>query len=121
MGSKLVKKELQKVQFADLSDYNKETRTYKIPKNVGFKIDVGNSLLIKLDAYILNKENNVLATNWNKGSIPQYSYYKIEITKIMGKMILVDGLAFDYETNQDISDVWSGWLPLEHISIVKRL
>ena len=36
-------------------------------------------------------------------------------------MIKVNGIAYDYENNQDLNHMWSGWLPLSDIEIINKI
>ena len=121
MRSKIVKEQLDKCTFADLSDYNPNTRTYHIPRYVKPNYAVGKSYLVRLDNSIVNNSNSVLAANWNNGKSPSYNYYKIYVSKALGKMISIDGLAFDIEANKDMMDMWSGWLNVDNITLIKEL
>lgn len=119
--NKIIDNELKKVLVADLSHYDSATRTYHIPQYKEKKFKVGECYIILLDDYITNPIDNIVAINWNQGSIPNSSCYKIEITKVLGKMVFVEGLAYDYSTKQNKTSVWSGWLPIEHFKIADTL
>lgn len=122
--NKIIKDQLSKVQIADLSNFNKETNTYYIPKYNAIKPIIGNYYIIKLDSQLLSEKSEIakiLASNWNNNYYPNSIYYKAEIINIMGKYIKINGLGFDYETNQDLNNIWSGWLSLDNIEIIKKL
>jgi hypothetical protein len=70
---------------------------------------------------IINNPDSVLAINWNSGTYPKTPYLKIYISKIMGPMIYVDGIGFDFETKQDLSIMWSGWLNTEELTQITVL
>jgi hypothetical protein len=118
--SRTLDKELAKVAVADLSNYNEATRTYIIPKFVAKKLENGKVYLLKLDSSLLSIIDNVVAINWNRGSIPQDSCYKAQVIKTIGKMVYIDGLAFDETNNVDLNRTWSGWLPLQQIKMLKQ-
>jgi hypothetical protein len=116
--NRTLNKELSKIQVADLSHYDAATYTYTIPKFVAIKFDIGKSYLIELDDSLI-EQNNIICINWNKNSIPSAKYYKVEIIKKIGKMIYIDGLAYDNINNVDLNTTWSGWLPVEQIKLIK--
>lgn len=118
----LIRQQLDKVSVADLSNFDEKNNTYIIPKFKQLKVGEGDCYIIRLDASLLNpNENTLLVSNWNKGTTPIHSHYKVEITKVMGKMIKVNGLGYDYVTGTDLNDVWTGWLPLQQVEFLTKL
>jgi hypothetical protein len=113
----IIKKELSKVKVANLDNFNTETLTYNIPKYKQFKPEINKSYLVELNDDMLI--TNTISINWNNNSVPSNKYYKIEVIKILGKMIYVDGLAFDFLTKTDLNKTWSGWLPLEQLKFIE--
>ncbi len=121
MMSDLLKKELSKVHFADLNNFNEQTRTFIIPKYSKPKYDVGKMYIVKLPITIIGNHASALATNWNNSTAPSTEYLKVYVSKMVGKMIYVDSVAYDPETKRDLSDIWSGYLPSEEITQVEAL
>lgn len=120
--NKIIVDQLQKVSVADLSNFDPNTNTYFIKRKTDIRIEVDSCYLIKLNASLLHPiQNDVLTTNWNAGSVPQYEYYTVDVCKSVGKMIKVVGLAFDYENQKDLNSTWTGWLPLSEIKILEKL
>lgn len=39
----------------------------------------------------------------------------------MSHMIKVAGVAYDYDNNKDLVDMWYGWLPIDEIEIISKL
>jgi hypothetical protein len=39
----------------------------------------------------------------------------------MGKMIKVNGIGYDQDKDQDLDVMWSGWLPISEIKILKKI
>lgn len=78
--------------------------------------------LVALDDIVLNPPPEVtLHTNWNNGNVPKYKCYKMEVTKIMGNMIKINGVGYDLDTNTTIPYVWSGWIPNDMIKVLSKL
>lgn len=117
----LIKKQLQKCSYADLSNFDPETRTYHIPKYSKPHYEIGKMYLIQLPAAIVGRTDSVIATNWNNGTAPQYEFLKIHVSKTLGKMIYVDSIGYDTEAQRDINILWTGWLPTESITLVNQL
>ena len=69
----------------------------------------------------LLSKNNRTIIKINKGIIPKYSCMKIFVKNKVGKMIQVDGIAFDVSNNQYIDYTWQGWLPEKSINIICEL
>lgn len=117
----LVKKQFEKVQVADLSNFNEEG-AFIIPKYNKDRFEVGKYYLIELDrSLIVNNPNNLIQVNWNNNTFPQFQYLKVDVCKVMGKMIKVNSIAYDIQCGRDIDIMWSGWLPNDLIKIVNKL
>lgn len=116
---KILKEQLAQVQVADLSNFNQSTNTCFIPKYIKPSYDPGNCYVITLSNQIVNQPTSVWATNWNRGTYPRNNCLKIYVSKILGKMIYVDAVAFDLENNRELPDMWSGWLPESEIKQIK--
>lgn len=110
MIRQLIKDQLEKCQFADLNNYDVRNNSYLIKKYCKPTYELNRCYLVKLPLNIINKNDSVLAVNWNHGNSPNNQYLKIYISKIMGTMIYVDSVSFDFETKQDLGTMWSGWL-----------
>ena len=120
--NKIVKEQLKTCNTANLPYFDDNTTHLLIKKYQKIGVIENGYYLIEISAGVLNPTaNSLLASNWNNGSIPKYNYYKCEINRIMGKMIKITGIAFDINTNSDINEMWTGWLPLDGIVIIKKL
>ena len=119
MVNDLIEKELKKVEKADLTHFNSETNTYFIPKRKDIKIEEDCCYLVRLKDTIFS--NETLKVNWNNGSLPTYNYLKIDVSKMLPKMIKVVAVGFDNETQTDIAYFWSGWLTLDEIEVIKKI
>ena len=111
----LIKEQLEKCQFADLNNYDARTNTFLIKKYSKPTYELNHCYLVRLPISIINRNDSVLAVNWNNGSAPGTQYLKIYISKIMGNMIYVDSIGFDFETKQDLNLMWSGWLNTQEL------
>lgn len=117
--SKIIQEELQKVEYANLSNFNAQTNTYIIPKRSDLKLEMDNCYLIHLKPAAFT--NEVVKTNWNNGSVPSQEYMKVDVSKVAGKMAKVVGVGYDNTTQQDLGYFWSGWLSIQDIEIIKKL
>ena len=87
-----------------------------------YNINVGKCYLIELENYIINPpETFTLHINWNNNIIPKDKYMKVEIVGIMGKMVKVNGVGYDFVNKLDLNTMWEGWLPRKAITIIKEL
>lgn len=120
--NKIIKNQLDKVSVAKLPYYDDNTTSIIIPKLSTLYLKENCCYILKLDDIMLHpSENSVLVTNWNNNSIPTSRYYKADINQIMGKMVKITGLAYDFENKKDLSDIWVGWLVLDNIEILEKL
>lgn len=117
----LIKEQLEKCQFADLNNYDANTNTFSIRKYCKPTYELNNCYLVRLPVSIVNKTDSVLAVNWNQGNSPSTQYLKIYISKIMGTMIYVDSIGFDFENKQDLNYMWSGWLNVSELTQIAAL
>lgn len=120
--NKIIKEQLKKCKVANIPHFDDSTTTLIINKYEEVIVKEGEYYIIQLQNAITNPTgNSVLASNWNGGSVPRHSCYKCEITKVLGKMIKINGLAYDLEKGTDLDEMWTGWLPLGGITLVKKL
>jgi hypothetical protein len=117
----LIKEQLEKCQFADLNNYNPNTNTFHIRKYCQPTYELSKCYLVKLPGTIVNNKDSVLAVNWNNSDAPKTQYLKIYISKVLGTMIYVDSIGFDFETRQDINSMWSGWLNSQELTQISAL
>lgn len=119
MINKLIQDQLNNVKFADLSNFYPESNTYIIKKREDIKFEEDSCYLIHIKVSAFT--NTTLAINWNNGSYPPHPYLKVDVSKIVGKMVKVVGIGFDPETSQDLSIFWSGWLFIEDVEILSKI
>jgi len=121
MSSEIVKKQLKKVNWADLSNFDPITNTYIIKKYSQPTYSIGKMYIVQVADQLVCNNNSVVATNWNNGTSPQYNYLKIYVSKILDKMIYVDSISYDTVHKKDLSLMWSGWLPVDNLIQIESL
>jgi len=120
--NKLIKNELTKVSVADVSNYDKNKGQILIPRIRKIRLEENSYYIIKLDKRLLNPEDmSVLYSNWNKSTVPPHHYLKVDVSKILGKMVKVNSISYDYENKQDLNTARSGWLPIEQVEILEKI
>lgn len=119
LKNKITKQQLEKVNIADLSNF--ENGVYYIKQKKDIRLDVNKCYHIELDDILLQKENNEFAITYNKGVVPKNKCYTIDVSKNLGKLIYVNAIAYDKTTNQNLKEFWAGWLPLENIKVLERV
>lgn len=118
--------QLKKVKVADLPQWDEDDVELIIPKKVGTykRTDLveGCKYIVELEKYIVEPfEGFTLHDNWNKGVPPKHRCLYITIKQIMGKMIEVESVGYDYKSKSIIYDVWNGWLPRKGMKILEVL
>lgn len=95
----------------------------KINSSDDIEIQLNHCYLIKLENYILYPPANfTLQDNWNNGIIPKSEYLNCCVTRIMGKMIKIDGRGYDNDNNKVKDDSYLGlWLPQKSFKIIKEI
>ena len=117
--NKVIKDQLEKVNYADLTNYDEKTNTYIIPKKLEIKVEEDSCYLIYIKPSAA--ANSAVNTNWNQGNAPMYSHMKVDVSKRMGKMIKITGLQHDIGTGQDLPNFWNGWICLDDVEVLKKL
>lgn len=117
----LIKQQLEKCSYANLTNYDPETCTFRIPRYIKPHYELGKMYLVQLSGALVNNCSSVIAANYNNGTAPSFPYLKIFVSKSLGKMIYVDSLGFDPSTRQDINVLWSGWLPTEELTMLSTV
>ena len=125
MLNPLVKDQLKKLASKNLCEFDEGTYVLEIKKSSAINNDPlkeNECYLISVEDYILHPpEGFTLHTNWNNNIIPKHKVMKIDVCKVMGKMVKVNSIGYDLKNQVDINDVWSGWLPQKSITIIERL
>ena len=121
----LIKEQLKKIHRVKVPSFDENTQTITLLKS---DIQSTDSLqenrcyLISVEDYILNPpEGFTLHSNWNNNIVPKHKFMKIDVFKIMGKMVKVNSVGYDMKHQTDFTDVWSGWLPRKSITIIENL
>jgi len=118
--NKIIKEQLNKIQVADMSNYNKDTYSFIIPKYNADRFEEDKCYLIELDnILIIDNKESILQSNWNNNTYPKHKYLKIDVNKVMGKMIKVNSIGYDCINKKDLNEIWSGWLPIDLIKIIE--
>lgn len=121
----IISKQLKKCKVAQVPEFDENTTHLVIPKlseisNKNFV--VSHYYVIELEDYIIHPpENFTLHQNWNGNVIPTSKYYKCECLSVMGKMVKIEGVGFDFENQIDLNTSWCGWVPMKSIKIIKEL
>ena len=95
-----VREQLQRVKVANIPQYDDKTTHLIIPKSDGTSssgLQEDKCYLIKVEDYIIHPfDGFTLHDNWNKGIAPKHSFMKVEVSKIMGNMIKVNSVGYDF-------------------------
>lgn len=123
--NKLIYNQLNKCERCKLPVFDQTTTSIFIQKQEPKKDKVfekDHCYLIKIADHIINPpEGYTLAKNWNGNTNPPNKFMNVSCIQIMGKMVKVDGIGYNPETNSTLSCVWSGWLPVSDIKILEEI
>lgn len=120
----LIAKQLKLLKVADIPVFDENTTSIIIPKKVPNQVLIQEDhyYLIELESYLINpSENFTLHTQWNNDVVPTEKFMKCHVVKIMGKMLKIEGVGFDYENKIDLDVIWDGWLPLKSIKVLREI
>ena len=121
----LVKSQLEKIRGVVIPDYDDSTLQIHIPiksEVATITLEQDKCYVVSVEDYILNPPDGfTLHTNWNNNKIPKHKFMKIDVCKIMGKMVKVNSIGYDIVNKTNINDMWEGWLPESSITIIERL
>lgn len=119
--NKLILDQLQKCEHCSVPTYDENTTMLFIPKHSVKKplvLEKDHCYQIEIADYILNPtEGFTLSQNWNSGTNPPTKVMNICVIQIMGKMIKIEGIAFDDQAQCPLNQTWTGWLPQTAIKI----
>lgn len=123
MINPIIKEQLEKVEQAKIGEYDPIKNCYHIPKYTEVEYKVDGCYLVSLDDKLLNPTSNeILVSNFNGGDYPRQKYMKISVVQKLGNnMIKVVGLYYDYINKVDINTMWSGWLPIDQLTLINEL
>lgn len=114
----LIKEQLSKVQFADLSNYDAVTKTYHIPKVNQIKLKANHSYVIRLKESA--PDNDVLRVNYNQGRVPELGSYLIDVISLLNRVVKVNAVKYDEQRRSTTNIWWSGYLAISDMEIVKE-
>ncbi len=119
-----IKQQLHMLKIADIPDIQENKYVYFFDKRTPtqFLIQEGHYYLLELESYLLKPSNDfTLHANWNNNIIPKNKYLKCRVVKVMGKMVKIEGVGFDYENKTDLDKYWDGWLPIKSVKILREI
>lgn len=123
--NKLIKEQLEKIEIADLSNFDDNTNTYYIKKHVdepSLLMKVNTSYILKIDRALLKDgDAQLLSSNFNNNTYPPSEYFKAKVTNVVGTMIRVDGIAYDIKASTSLNEMWCGWLPKNGVKAIKEI
>lgn len=116
--------QLKKVTRVSIPDLPSDFRVLSIPKqeNLGdTPLNVGDQLLIEVPDYIIHPPATFdLHRKWNNNTSPQDYIMQAVVLKCLGKMIYVETMGYDVNTQSSTGRGWTGWLPRASIKIKTR-
>lgn len=125
MINPLIKQQLKYCRIAQIPNYAETDGGITIERVNSVSeicLHEGGFYLIELADYIIHPYDGFdLHVNWNNNIVPSDKYMKCECIKIMGNMIKINGVGFDYDRGIDLNSVWSGWVPIKSMRIIKEI
>jgi len=118
---KIIEDRLKACVWANLAQFDSKTGECIIPCYQKATYQLNHCYLLKLPAEIINRPDSLLAVNYNHGTCPTTEYYKAYVSKVLGQLIFVDALEFNWETKTDGQTMWSGWLDTKKLTQVAAL
>ena len=114
----LFNEQLDKVVYADLSNYDAATKTYHIPKINRIRFKLNHSYIIRIKDSI--KNNDILRSNYNRGNEPEITTYLIDIISVLNKVIKVNAIKYNTEEDKTENIYWNGYLSIKDIEIIRE-
>lgn len=117
--------QLNKVQVANMPPLDLSTTEITILKsksNSEVVMNINKCYIIEVADYIINPPDNFdLHINWNNNKKPTSKCMKCVVTQILGKMVKIDSVGYDWDNNIDKNDIWTGWIPRKSITKIKEI
>ena len=122
----IIEEQLKKCKVAKIPQFDETTTHLIIPKQEGAiscsTFQINEEYIIKLESYILNPpEGFTLHTNWNNNIPPKSEVLYCKIIQVMGKMIKIHGMGYNYSTKQTTDYNWEGWLPIKSVKVLEKI
>lgn len=121
--NKLIKSQLEKVSRLKLPKLTDDVVFISIKKTdlrLPPRFEVDKYFVIQLDPDLLSIDST-LASQWNGKSVPPSNYMLIIVLQILGRMIKVEGVAYNPVTGENEKEPWTGWLPVSQVKIELEL
>lgn len=115
----LVQRELEKVIYADLSNYDKETNTYHIPRVETIRLRSNHCYIVNLKASFFR--NSTLRTNYNHNTCPTFECCMIDVLSSLGKLIRINAIEYDIGREKALSNRWSGYVYITDLDVIKEI
>lgn len=115
----LVQRELEKVVYADLSDYDAAAQAYHIPRTRALAVKENRCYLVRVKESAAH--NEILRVNYNGGRIPEAEYYLVDVEARLGKIIKVTAVEYDAAADTPTAVRWQGYLALKDIEVVREV
>lgn len=122
----IIKKQLEKCQFAAVPPFDENTTTLIIPKQrpqgiAGLELE--HYYQIELRDYLLNPPPDfTFHINWNRGVLPKSKIMRVYPTQKLGNMVKVDGCGYDVIKQEVLEDQYLGlWLPADGFKIQEEI
>ena len=118
----LIRQQFQKVVRLKVPPITESTTDVVFLKNdviepIEFQVD--KYFVVSLDTALLY--DTVTATRWNRGGFPPSEFMLVIVLNIVGKMVQVEGVAYDPLTGTNTKTPWVGWLPINQVKIEMEL
>lgn len=120
--NQIIKQQLLNCKVADISGLDTKTGKCIIPRFKQVKLEEDSCYLVKLaDKLLIPNVDDTYHINWNRGIVPTSKYLLIDVSRVVGKNVKVNGVGYDIDSDSPTTYVWDGWLPLEQIEIIKEM
>lgn len=124
---KIIKEQLNKCKVANIPFFDDSTTEILIQK--GGKAIIKDDLVlnhyykIEVEDYIVKPYDGFnLASNWNRGIIPQSKILGVKLIQKLGKMCLFDAYGIDDNLNQIENQHYPNlWLPRKSFHIIEEI
>lgn len=118
----IISKQLNQLKVAKIDRQDENNNTFYFKKINNNKIKIDSCYLIKLPKALRDVSIcDSFLYNLNKGNLPKHEFMKIDVIAFKSSYAQVNGVYYDNINNKNLSEVWSGWLPINQIDIVKEL
>lgn len=121
----IIKQQLDSCTDLKISPYDESSTCITIEKKSDYiyvTLKEGHQYIVELEDYLLfPPQDSSLHANWNQNIKPVDKFMQVVVKQLMGSMVNVSGYGYDNQLNSLNNNLWSGWVPVKSLKLIKEI